>query len=593
MRKRLACVPIKCMIAITSASLSMSIAAGLVAAPIVAYAESYDLVNGSVDVYSDENGDRTVTQDNNTHSETEETVVTYSGSTPTSNSISIESHGEGENAAKVTIENVNINTEGTIGAAISTTGTGDVVIEIDGTNNVQSEYSHAGIEKGNSGNLTIQNEKGDSPETDNLTAGGGDYGAGIGSGIDDNVDNITINDCNIIANGGKGAAGIGGGHDGSANNITINGGNITSTGGIGAAGIGGGQFGSANNIIINDATITSTGGDGAAGIGGTNNSNADTITINGGDITAIGGIAAAGIGCGFYGNVENITISGGKVTAIGGEGASGIGGAFQSSLSNVIICGSSFVSAAGGSTYTNMLNIIGEGPGIGIGPAEYCTIISGDTPFPGTPIDPDISKLLPSGKIYIYPAGTTLDDIKNNRVAPIATTIGTYGTSKTDNNTSANTPVNTNSSTTLVIPEQTDNIIVRPNHISDHGDDAVAHNDVSAPQTGSLTAAAITDMIRSALLKNPNAELIELDFGRNICLSPTLVSALFQRPDVAKDCRFFYKGETYVLHIPKTDTSGETYQTCLDAISKEKQGFAGFLKVNDVFEVMGTTITIG
>ena len=51
------------MIAITADAISMSIVAGLIAAPITAYAERYDLVDGSVNVNSDENGDRTFITD--------------------------------------------------------------------------------------------------------------------------------------------------------------------------------------------------------------------------------------------------------------------------------------------------------------------------------------------------------------------------------------------------------------------------------------------------------------------------------------------------------------------------------------------------
>ena len=66
------------------------------------------------------------------------------------------------------------------------------------------------------------------------------------------------------------ATGIGGYSDGnhrSSGAITINGGTITATGGQYAAGIGSGMYGYCNPITINGGTITATGGDRGAGIG--------------------------------------------------------------------------------------------------------------------------------------------------------------------------------------------------------------------------------------------------------------------------------------------------------------------------------------
>lgn len=97
----------------------------------------------------------------------------------------------------MTISDVNINTSD---AAVSTSGKGNVNIELDGTNTLKSGVNHAGLEKnsdGNQGKLTItdENENG-----------------------------------KLIATGGNGAAGIGGGLYAGGNDITIIGGEITATG---------------------------------------------------------------------------------------------------------------------------------------------------------------------------------------------------------------------------------------------------------------------------------------------------------------------------------------------------------------------------
>ena len=140
----------------------------------------------------------------------------------------------------------------------------------------------------------------------------------------------------LIANGGEYAAGIGGGYQSSGSNITINGGTVTSTGGKYAAGIGGGKEGSGSNITINGGTVTANGGILGAGIGGGDNSSGSNITINGGKVTANGGNGGAGIGGGAYASGSNITINGGMIDAKGGEyGGAGIGGGDKGSGSNI------------------------------------------------------------------------------------------------------------------------------------------------------------------------------------------------------------------------------------------------------------------
>ena len=518
MRKRFSCAPKKCMIAITAASLSMSIAAGLIAAPIVAYAENYDLVNGSVNVNSDENGDRTVTQDTNTHNETTETVITCSDAGGTSNTISIESHGEGENAAKVTIENVNIDTGSSGGAAISTSGSGDVVIEINGTNTVQSGEDHAGIEKGNDGNLTIQNEE--ITTGDKLTATGGENGAGIGGG------QRYVN--NPATGGGFSMTTI----DGSANDITISGGDITANGGKYAAGIGGG-----------------------------NNGDADHITISGGNITATGGLAGAGIGGGSSGTAGEIVISGSATVSAAG----GSGGNENLSIAPIGGVGTSFP--------------ITYGAGAAIGNGSHGTIQSGQTPAPGSPVEPNTSELSPQGAIYIYSAGTTAEAIKNNTANLISTTVGTF------------ISTNTASPGSTTIPEQITEPTSQTHASSDHSSNAEVPNNVTTPQIGAMNATIITDMINTVLRKNPNADSIDLDFGKNICFSPALMRALYEKPNVAKNCKFIHNGEVYILHIPKADTGSKEFETCLDTLSKEPKGFAGFMRINQIFSEMGTTIS--
>ena len=117
--------------------------------------------------------------------------------------------------------------------------------------------------------------------------------------------------------GGDGSEGV---RDVPYGHIIINGGNVTATGGEDGAGIGGGVLNrpGTGSITINGGVVNATGGKEAAGIGGGANiwysspdyaecGTAGTIIINGGQVTATGGtdagdVLCAGIGRGRFGS---------------------------------------------------------------------------------------------------------------------------------------------------------------------------------------------------------------------------------------------------------------------------------------------------
>lgn len=338
--------------------------------PGVVLAESYDLAAGSITVEAEEHG-QFVTQENNgvkiydREMQTTDTVIYQSDSenTSTTNTVTIESdviQNQGGTptpiTAKVTIENVNIDVSNDGKAAISTSGQGNVTIELEGENTLKSGENHAGLEKGNTGNLTIQDQDGDGT----LTAEGGNKGAGIGGG-NDSASDITITGGTIEATGGSDAAGIGGGGErGSGSKIAITGGYVTASGSGYGAGIGGGRYADGTDITIEDGTVIATGGTkeygiaGGAGIGGGARGNGKTITISGGTVNATGGSRSAGIGGGgseyddIGGAGEDITLSSGNVIAKGGEDGAGIGGAVSGAGNRITIDGAN-VEAIGGS----------------------------------------------------------------------------------------------------------------------------------------------------------------------------------------------------------------------------------------------------
>ena len=261
--------------------------------PLTAFAAEYDLAQGSVKVEADDSGQYvTQTEAGINRQEDANPVITQSTET-TSNTITIKAE---ENAtANVTLDGVNIDVSGTGDyqhkvpgeAAVQITGNGDVTLELDGENTVQSGFSRAGVEKNDgdsSGKLTITDENG----TDgSLEATGGVYGSGIGGGNDGSGSDITITgSAEVTANGGMDAAGIGGGagggDGGSGSNITITGNaEVTAQGNVGGAGIGGGAYGSGSNITISgSAEVTAKGDITGAGIGGGYNDNGNVTGSN-------------------------------------------------------------------------------------------------------------------------------------------------------------------------------------------------------------------------------------------------------------------------------------------------------------------------
>ena len=314
-------------------------AALVVGMTLPAFADTWFIEDGNISISAGESGNH-VEQGDKKQDETTETIITNRESTASSNSVTIEA-GAGK-TVDVTLDNVNINTSETGGAAVSVTGKGDTNIELDGNNTLTSGYYHAGLEHNktdDSGTLTITDNNNDGK----LTANGGYKGAGIGGGYSSNG-TVTITGGDINANGGYKGAGIGGGNSGNGA-VTITGGDINANGGYKGAGIGGGYFGN-GTVKITDGDINANGGYKGAGIGGGNEKDGQ-VTITGGEIIANGGDGSAGIGGGYSGN-GTVTISGGTVTEAsgGGEGA-GIGGG-DSGNGTVNISGGTITKASGG-----------------------------------------------------------------------------------------------------------------------------------------------------------------------------------------------------------------------------------------------------
>ncbi len=394
--------------------------------PLAAFAEEYDLANGSITVTANDSGQYVTQEANNIKDEkqTTDTVIKQSGSetSSTTNTVTItaaenatanvtiqdvnivisdpagspQNHGGqaavtinvAENAeANVTLDGVSIDVGGTGGyygsfytgeAAVQIQGKGDVTMELDGENTIKSGFWRAGVEKNDStstGNLTITDEN---EIQGSLESTGGGHGAGIG-----------------------------GGQTGSSSNITITGSaEVTAKGGYYGSGIGGGNSGKGSNIIITGSA----------------------------KVNAQGDMGGAGIGGGDRGSGSNITISGSaQVTATGGfGGGAGIGGGGQSTDSNnITISEDAQVKAQGGVSVVGPNSVIGEGAAIGNG-GDYQYGTTDAEPYKGQEVAP-ITNALDEGWIATYAPGTTdLDSAIPNSLTYIAAS-GTVQTATADN----------------------------------------------------------------------------------------------------------------------------------------------------------------
>ena len=333
---------------IVSTLLALLLFAGL---PVSALADTWDISKGDITVNAGSGG-QTVTQGGGAAVEDSAPVITGSS---TENTLTIKA--ESGQTANVTLSGVNIDVRDKGKAAVSTTGEGNVSIELNGGSTLRSGYEHAGLEKNNGGSLTIADED----KNGKLTAWGGQQGAGIGGGSGKDGSNIFITGGGVNAIGGLG---------GNGSNITISGGKVGATNGLNGAGIGGGQHGSGSHI-----------------------------TISGGEVNASGGKNGAGIGGGHTGDGSDIKITGGEVNASGGVNGAGIGGGLRSKGNDITVSGDTKLKVRGGVED----DIDGAGAGIGDGGSN-----ADGSRIPGAEVEPDICALNPSGKIEYYAPGSVM-----------------------------------------------------------------------------------------------------------------------------------------------------------------------------------------
>ena len=408
----------------------------LASLPVSAHAATWDIGKGDITVNA-ESGGQTVKQGGGAAIPDSAPVIT---GTSKENNVTI--NADSGQTASVTLSGASIDVRDKRKAAVSTTGEGNVSIELNGESTLRSGYEHAGLEKNNGGSLTIADED----KNGKLTAWGGQQGAGIGGGSGKDGSNIFITGGRVNAIGDLAAAGIGGGLGGNGSNITISGGKVGATNGLNGAGIGGGQHGSGSNI-----------------------------TISGGEVNASGGKSGAGIGGGLDGNGSDIIISGGEVSASGGKNGAGIGGGVDGKGEGITVSGNAQLKVRGGSVHGDY----GTGAGIG-GGGSYGT--------DGAEVEPDICALNPGGKIEYYAPRSSMSGTPNKTVTnPTGDFVwdgGTVTTPATCTEKGVRTYTCTSSSHT-----RTEDIPAL-NHSLD-GQEYVSNNDATCEQDGTKTAKCV------------------------------------------------------------------------------------------------------
>ena len=314
-----------------------------------AFADTYDVTKGSVDILA-EGGEQRITQRDDTGAFVKDEkgdiynrpdpdiILTTKDETTgetktTSNTVTIDAK-EG-NTANVTLQDVDIkvNTSEAKSGAIEIKGDGNTNLELNGDNTVMVkndwEEEHAAIEKadkyGKEGTLTIKDDKNDDgsvkEKDENGNAVGGDTGK-------------------LLAGGYQNSAAIGGGGGEFANtsNITITGGDITAVGGYYGAGVGSGRGngGNASNIRIEGNAHVTAFADGGAAIGAGDGGSSD-VTITGNATVDAAGRCGAAIGLGNTGYQTTITISDNATVNAEGVDCTGAIGSGRNSGSKVTV----------------------------------------------------------------------------------------------------------------------------------------------------------------------------------------------------------------------------------------------------------------
>ena len=345
-----------------------------VSLPVSALAGEWFIDDGDIIINATENG-QTVKQGNKDAVDDDAPVIKQrNGSTATDKTIKIETTGDA--AANVTIEDVNIRSDGD---AIDV-GSSSANITLKGDNKIFSENSSA--LHVSSGDVTIDGDGSLEARIQDDTGNGYNHNAKIGSHEDENMSGtihitgdatVTTDDNTAQVCGGDGA-GIGSGEDGNmSGTITIDGNaHVEASSNDRGAGIGSGDDGSVSGEIIigGNAYVSAIGAENSAGIGtGDDGDFTGSITIDGNaNVTAKAGgdhngYDGSGIGTGDDGAFAGTVTIGGNATVVaaGSDEGCGIGSSDDEDMTGtIIIRDNAKVTAYGGEELKGTIIIVGN-----------------------------------------------------------------------------------------------------------------------------------------------------------------------------------------------------------------------------------------
>ena len=120
-------------------------------------------------------------------------------------------------------------------------------------------------------------------------------------------------------------------------------------------------------------------------------------------------------------------------------------------------------------------------------------------------------------------------------------------------------------------------------------DTSITSNTVASVATAGQSSpkSEIVTKINNALNHAPSDSSIIIALGKDPCLTKDAMEALLAPSDVEKKILFTHKGREYYLIIPAYRAFPVTYISCMNAFLKEKGGFAGPMKIAQIFETCG------
>ena len=120
-------------------------------------------------------------------------------------------------------------------------------------------------------------------------------------------------------------------------------------------------------------------------------------------------------------------------------------------------------------------------------------------------------------------------------------------------------------------------------------DTSITSNTVASVATAGQSShkSVIDTKISKAINHAPSDSSIIIALGKDPCMTKDAMEALFSQSDVEKKILFTHEGREYYLTIPAYRVVPIASISCMKALSKEKGGFAGPMRIAKIFETCG------